>query len=90
MICVVGASVAVKWFAEGEWALHEDDIEPALDILRASTRGTLDFYQLSHFLMEVATVVSRLKPDPAQQYIDNLAQFNVTWVAPTVANAKAI
>ena len=24
MICVVDASVAVKWFAEGDWALREN------------------------------------------------------------------
>jgi hypothetical protein len=62
MICVVDASVAVKWFAEGDWALREDDIEPALELLKTSTRGTLDFYQPPHFLAEVAAVVSRLKP----------------------------
>lgn len=90
MICVVDASVAVKWFAEGEWALREDDIEPALEILRASTRGTLDFYQPPHFLAEVAAVVSRLRPDQAQHYIDDLAQLNITWAPPTVAYAKAI
>ena len=89
MICVVDASVAVKWFAEGDWALREDDIEPALEILKASTRGTLDFYQPPHFLAEVAAVVSRLKPDRAQQYIDDLAQLNITWAAPTVAYARA-
>lgn len=90
MICVVDASVAVKWFAEGDWAQREDDIEPSLEILKASTRGTLDFYQPPHFLAEVAAVVSRLKPDQAQQHIDNLAQLNITWAAPTVAYARAI
>lgn len=90
MICVVDASVAVKWFAEGDWALREDQIEPALEILRASTRGTLDFYQPPHFLAEVAAVVSRLKPDRAQQCIDDLAQLNITWASPTVAYTRAI
>ena len=90
MICVVDASVAVKWFAQGDWALREDDIEPALEILKASTRGTFDFYQPPHFLAEVAAVVSRLKPDRAQQYIDDLAQLNITWAAPTVAYGRAI
>ena len=90
MICVVDASVAVKWFAEGDWALREDDIEPALEILKASTRGTLDFYQPPHFLAEVAAVLSRLKPDRAQQYIDNLAQLNITWASPTVTYSRAI
>ena len=90
MICVVDASVAVKWFAEGDWALREDHIEPALEILRASARGTLDFYQPPHFLAEVAAVVSRLKPDGAHQYIDNLAALDITWAAPTVAYSRAI
>jgi predicted nucleic acid-binding protein len=90
MICVVDASVAVKWFAEGDWALREDDIDPALEILKASTRGTLDFYQPPHFLAEVAAVVSRLKPDRAQQYIDDLAQLNITWASPSVAYGRAI
>lgn len=90
MICVVDASVAVKWFAEGDWALREDHIEAALELLRASTRGSLDFYQPPHFLAEVAAVVSRLKPDRAQHYIDNLAALDITWAAPTVAYPRAI
>lgn len=90
MICVVDASVAVKWFAEGDWALREDHTEPALEILRASTRGTLDFYQPPHFLAEVAAVVSRLKPDRAQQYIENLAELDITWASPTAAYSQAI
>ena len=90
MICVVDASVAVKWFAEGDWALREDHIEPALEILRASTRGALDFYQPPHFLAEVAAVVSRIKPDQARKYIDNLAALDITWAAPTVAYTRAI
>ena len=87
---MVDASVAVKWFAEGGWALREDDIEPALEILKASASGMLELYQPLHFLAEVAAVLSRLQPDQAQQSIDNLAQLNITWAAPTVAYAKAI
>ncbi len=34
------ASVAVKWFAQGDWALREEGVEPALDILRASKTST--------------------------------------------------
>jgi predicted nucleic acid-binding protein len=90
VICVVDASVAVKWFAEGDWALREDGIEPALEILKASTRGTLDFYQPPHFLAEVAAVVSRLKPERAQHCIDDLAELNITWASPTTAYTKAI
>ena len=35
MICVVDASVAVKWFVQSDWALREDHIEPALEMLKA-------------------------------------------------------
>jgi predicted nucleic acid-binding protein len=90
VICVVDTSVAVKWFAEGEWALREDHVDAALELLKASTRGTLDFYQPPHFLAEVAAVVSRLSPDRAQQYVDNLAALDITWAAPTLAYSRAI
>ena len=90
MICVVDASVAVKWFAEGDWAHREDHLEPALGILRASQHGTLDFYQPPHFLAEVAAVLSRLKPGSAQQDIDDLAALDITWASPTVAYGRAI
>jgi predicted nucleic acid-binding protein len=90
VICVVDASVAVKWFAEGDWVLREEHIEPALEILKASAHGTIDFYQPPHFLAEVAAVLSCLKPDSAQQDIDNLAALDITWAAPTVAYTRAI
>jgi hypothetical protein len=34
--------------------------------------------KFSTYKAEVAAVVSRLKPDRAQQYIDDLAQLNIT------------
>jgi len=90
VICVVDASVAVKWFAEGDWALREDHLEPALDILRVSRSGALDLYQPPHFLAEVAAVLARLTPDTAQLCADDIAAMNITWAAPTVAYAPAI
>lgn len=90
MICVVDNSLAVKWFAKGDWALREDDVEPALEILEASTHGTLNFYEPPHFLAEIVAAVSRLKEDRAQQFIDNLSRLKITWTAPTVAYAKTI
>ena len=90
MICVVDASVASKWFAKGNWATREDDIEPALDILLASRNGTLDFYQPPHFLADVAAVLARLAPDTAPQCVQDIAAMNITWAAPTVACARAI
>ena len=90
MICVVDASVAVKWFAEGDWALREDHLEPALEIHGASSNGNVEFFQPPHFLAEVAAVVSRLKPDKAFQYVDNLAALDITWAEPTAAYPRAI
>ena len=54
MIRVVDVSVAIKWFAEGDWGLREDGVEPVLEILKASIRRRLDFYKPPHFLAEVA------------------------------------
>ena len=90
MICVVDASVAVKWFANADWALREDHLEPALDILRASASGSLEFFQPPHFLAEVAAVLARLQPESAQPSIANLAALDITWADPTLACARAI
>ena len=35
-------------------------------------------------------MVSRLKPDKALQYVDNLAALNITWAEPTAAYPRAI
>ena len=90
MICVVDASVAVKWFAHADWALREDGLEPALDILRASAQGTVELFQPPHFLAEVAAVLTRLKPAGALQDIHNLAALDIAWAEPTLACARAI
>ena len=90
MICVVDASVAIKWFAEGDWATREDHIESAFDILRASKNGGVDFYQPPHFLAEVAAVLVRITPKTAHQCAQDIASMSITWAAPTVACARAI
>ncbi len=90
MICVVDASVAVKWFVDGDWALREDHLEPALAILRASSEARLEFLQPPHFLAEVAAVLARIKPDTATRDIDNLATLDITWAEPTQACGPAI
>ena len=61
---VVDASVAVKWFFQS--ATDEDDLEPALALLRANRDGDVLFYQPPHFIAEVAAVLARKKPDEAQ------------------------
>jgi predicted nucleic acid-binding protein len=68
----------------------EDDIDPALDILRESTSEGMDFFRPPHFLDEVAAVLTRLDPERALQNADDLAALNITWAEPTVAYAKAI
>lgn len=90
MICVVDASVAIKWFATGDWAQREDDIDPALDLLRASIGDGVEFFQPPHFLAEVAAVLARIAPAQAQQNLDDLAAMNINWAEPTVAYDKAI
>lgn len=90
MICVVDATVAVKWFAEGEWATREDHIEHAVDILRASRSGAVDFFQPPHFLAEVAAVLARISPATAQQCAQDIAAMGIIWAAPTVAYSRAI
>ena len=90
MICVVDASVAVKWFARADWALRESHIEPALDILQASASGRIEFFQPPHFLAEVAAVLARLKPEKALQDIANLSALEITWSHPTMDCPRAI
>ncbi len=90
MICVVDASVAVKWFAHGDWATREDHIEPATALLLACRDGSVDFYQPPHFLAEVAAVLSRLTPHTATQSVQDLAAMSLTWAEPTVAIQRAI
>ena len=90
MICVVDASVAVMWFAEGDWATREGHIESAVHILRACRSGEIDFYQPPHFLAEVAAVLARISPNTAQQCAQDIAAMSITWAAPTVAYARAI
>lgn len=90
MICVVDASVAVKWFAHGDWASREDHIEPAIALLLASRDGAVDFYQPPHFLAEVAAVLARLTPHTAIQSVQDLAAMSLTWASSTAALQRAI
>jgi predicted nucleic acid-binding protein len=82
--------VAVKWFVQGDWAIREDHIEPALDLLRASSRGAVDFYQPPHFMAEVAAVLARLAPTVAHQCAQDIAEMSITWAAPSDACERAI
>ena len=67
---VVDASVAIKWFFQS--ATDEDDLKPALGLLRASRDEDVLFYQPPHFIAEVAAVLARKKPDEAQADLRDL------------------
>jgi len=90
MICVVDASVAVKWFVKGDWALREDHVEPALALLQASANGAVELYQPPHFLAEVAAVLARLKPQTAAHDLANLTALDIAWAEPSQACDHAI
>ena len=90
MICVVDASVAVKWFVTGDWALKEHDLEPAAALLRATADRDLALLQPPHFMAEVAAVLARLMPQGVQQAIKDLADLDIVWAEPTQALPTAI
>lgn len=89
MICVVDASVAVKWFVAGDWALQEDHVDNALALLQATAQGSVQLLQPPHFLAEVAAVLARLKPGAAVEDIGNLAALDIVWAEPTQAIHRA-
>ena len=67
MNLVVDASVVVKWvFPEEE---SEENVEEALAILQAIRSGEVSLLQPPHWLAEAAAVITRLKPDRAEQAI---------------------
>jgi predicted nucleic acid-binding protein len=90
VICVVDASVAVKWFVAGNWALREDHIDNALLLLHAAAQGSVHLLEPPHFMAEVAAVLARLKGDAALQDIDNLSALDITWAEPAQAVRHAV
>ncbi len=68
---VVDTSVAIKWFFQA--ADDEDDLDPALALLRANRDGEVLFFQPPHFIAEVAAVLARKKPpDETRADMDDL------------------
>lgn len=90
MICVVDASVAVKWFAQGAWAQSEDHRDSALELLQASGRGDVQFYQPSHFVAEMAAVLVRLLPARAWQDLQLLRQLDIRHAEPWAGYPTAL
>jgi len=90
VICVVDASVAVKWFVRGDWAAREDHVDVALNLLQASAQGQARFVQPPHFLAEVAAVLGRLTPTTAARDLARLSALDITWASPTQAVPRAL
>lgn len=64
---VLDASVLVKWVLPER--AHEAYAERALAMLHAVQTGRLSVVEPTHWLAEVAAVVTRLAPDRAQQVV---------------------
>ncbi len=84
---VVDASVAIKWFFHS--ATDEDDLEPALGLLRASRNEDVLFYQPPHFIAEVAAVLARKKPDEVRADLRDLLDIDWRCVESTAVYLTA-
>ncbi len=91
MICVVDASVAIKWFiGETARAAHEADVDQALSLLGACADERVALLQPPHFVAEVAAVLARLTPATAAPNLERLMALDITWAGPTTAQLKAL
>ncbi|HRO61018.1 MAG TPA: type II toxin-antitoxin system VapC family toxin [Burkholderiaceae bacterium] len=90
MNCVVDASVAVKWFVDGRWALAETDVDRAVELLLASRRGDLGFVQPPHFMAEVAAVLARNKPRQVIEDLRDLMNLEMTCVDTAACYSRAV
>lgn len=70
MNAVVDASVVVKWVLPDP--AREEDLDQALALLAAVRSGDVSLRQPPHWLAEVAAVVTRLRPEVAEEAIDLL------------------
>lgn len=90
MICVVDASVAVKWFVDGQWALEEDDVDRALGLLLACRSGKVELLQPPHFFAEVAAVLARSKPRQARRDLHDLMELDIRYSGTVMSYECAV
>lgn len=64
---VLDARVVIKWFITD--AENESDLTIALELLTALQNDNLKGLQPVHWLAEVAAVITRLRPEPAENVI---------------------
>lgn len=87
MRLVVDASVAVKW------VLPESPVEPdtdrAVDLLEAVRESRVELVQPPHWLAEVVAVISRLRPEVADQAVDLLDAMELAVEADAAVYKRA-
>lgn len=79
MRVVVDASVVVKWVIPDPEI--EDGVETALDLLQSIRDGWVMPIQPPHWLAEVAAVVTRLRPEAAEEALDLLVAMELPVVS---------
>ena len=90
MNVVVDASVIVKWiFPESE---AEEHVEQALELLAGIQDGKVILLQPPHWLVEVAAVVTRIRPELAEPALDLLdaMEFPIVDGLPVLKRASRI
>lgn len=90
MICIVDASVAIKWFVDGQWAAREDNVDRALDILLACRSGEVEVLQPPHFLAEVAAVLARVEPGNARRDLRDLMELDIRYAGTAAHYRRAV
>ncbi|HEY8036796.1 MAG TPA: type II toxin-antitoxin system VapC family toxin [Methylobacter sp.] len=75
MIVVVDASVSIKWFFPA--SAQEQNTDQAVSVLRQVQSGQVTLMQPAHWLPEVIAVITRIRPEIAEQAIDYLSAMEV-------------
>lgn len=74
-LVVIDASVVIKWLFPDPAV--EPAADPAVALLEDIRRGSVEPLQPPHWLLEVAAVVSRLRPERAAQAVELLAALEL-------------
>ncbi len=75
MIVVVDTGVSIKWFFPV--SAQEQDTDQAVSVLRQVQSGQVTLVQPAHWLPEVVAVITRIRPEIAEQAIDYLTAMEV-------------
>ncbi|MGZ8176212.1 MULTISPECIES: type II toxin-antitoxin system VapC family toxin [Methylobacter] len=75
MIVVVDVGVSIKWFFPAP--AEEQDTDQAVSVLLQVQSGQVTLVQPAHWLPEVVAVITRIRPEIAEQAIDYLSAMEV-------------